>query len=65
MVDTSREGCMTHDRIKQLMDQLSEAQALADRLLDCQEAHLREINNPNTAQQSAELRARAEAVNRE
>jgi DNA repair ATPase RecN len=48
---------MTHDRIKELMTQLSEAQVLADRLLDCQEAHLREINNLNTAQESAEQRA--------
>lgn len=47
---------MTPDRIKELMNQLSEAKALADRLLDCQEAHLREIDNLNAAQQSAEQR---------
>lgn len=43
--------------IEYLIGQLSEAQVLVDRLLDCQEAHLREIDNLNTAQQSAEQRA--------
>lgn len=44
-------------QLEDLRRQLAEGKALTDRLLDCQEAHLREISNLNAAQQSAEKRA--------
>lgn len=51
------EPLQNSQQLEDLRRQLSESQALVDRLLDCQEAHLREINNLNTAQQSAAQRA--------